>query len=479
MGAVCVTYCVGGLSLCNSVAGAYAEKSPVVVISGSPGLRERSNNPLLHHRVRDFRTQYDVFRRLCVAAAELNDADTALREIDRVLEAVARYRRPGYIELPRDMVAVVPEGPYHAKTSQPRSKPEALAEALAEASAMVAECQRPIILAGVEVHRFGLQKLLVELAEGAGIPIVTTMLGKSVISETHPLFAGIYEGAMGRDEVTRFVEESDCVLVLGAFMTDLNLGIFTANLDPGKCVYATSEQLQIRHHSYHDVLLTDFMAGLASANLKGKPRTLPPRPALIDARFELHAETPITIGRVMARLNQSLDASTVVIADVGDALFASMELVVREQTEFVSPAYYTSMGFAAPAVLGAITARPDLRAVALVGDGAFQMTGMELSNVVRRGLDPIIIVLDNGGLRYRAVIAQRRARIQRHPAVELSPFAGNSRRGPGIRGVDGGRVRRRAAFGMGRPAGHEPDPGSFGSDGLQQGAGATWTAARG
>ena len=49
IGAVCVTYCVGGLSLCNSIAGAYAEKSPVVVISGAPGLRERFNNPLLHH----------------------------------------------------------------------------------------------------------------------------------------------------------------------------------------------------------------------------------------------------------------------------------------------------------------------------------------------------------------------------------------------------------------------------------------------
>ncbi len=68
LGALCVTYCVGGLSLANSIAGAYAEKSPVVVISGSPGLGERVNNPLLHHKVKDFRTQYDVFRRLTVAA---------------------------------------------------------------------------------------------------------------------------------------------------------------------------------------------------------------------------------------------------------------------------------------------------------------------------------------------------------------------------------------------------------------------------
>ena len=61
LGAVCVTYCVGGLNLCNAVAGAYAEKSPVVVISGAPGVAEQANNPLLHHRVGSFSTQKDVF----------------------------------------------------------------------------------------------------------------------------------------------------------------------------------------------------------------------------------------------------------------------------------------------------------------------------------------------------------------------------------------------------------------------------------
>ncbi|MGC4005824.1 MAG: thiamine pyrophosphate-binding protein [Pirellulales bacterium] len=73
IGALCVTYCVGGLSACNSVAGAYAEKSPVVVITGSPGLRERVNNPLLHHKVRDFRTQLEVFEKITIAGAELSD----------------------------------------------------------------------------------------------------------------------------------------------------------------------------------------------------------------------------------------------------------------------------------------------------------------------------------------------------------------------------------------------------------------------
>ena len=67
----------------------------------------------------------------------------------------------------------------------------------------------------MEVHRFGLQDDLIALADGLGLPIATTILGKSVISECHPLFVGVYEGEMGRAEVTEFVEESDCLLMLG------------------------------------------------------------------------------------------------------------------------------------------------------------------------------------------------------------------------------------------------------------------------
>ena len=106
MGAVCVTYCVGGLSTVNAVAGAYAEKSPVVVISGSPGIKERGKDALLHHKVRDFHTQQRIYDEITVATALLDEPFTAFNEIDRVLDAVYRYKRPGYIELPRDMVDV-------------------------------------------------------------------------------------------------------------------------------------------------------------------------------------------------------------------------------------------------------------------------------------------------------------------------------------------------------------------------------------
>ncbi len=111
----------------------------------------------------------------------------------------------------------------------------------------------------------------------------------------------------------------------------------------------------------------------------------------------LQPERAITITQMVDRLDEQLDDETVVIADVGDALFGSSELTTRRRTDFISPAYYTSMGFAMPAALGVHFARPAARVVVIIGDGAFQMTGMELSNLVRHKFPTIVIVLDNSG----------------------------------------------------------------------------------
>ncbi|GAC1475806.1 MAG: thiamine pyrophosphate-binding protein [Isosphaeraceae bacterium] len=397
LGCVCVTYCVGGLSLCNSIAGAYAEKSPVIVLSGSPGLSERARNPLLHHKVKGFETQFEVFEKITVASTVIDDPLTAFNEIDRVIEAALRFKRPVYIEIPRDQVNVKPESPHRTPAGLPPSDADALREAVDEASAMLRAARRPMILADVEVHRFGLQDQLLELAESTGMPIATTILGKSVISESHPLFAGVYEGAMGRSEVTECIESADCLLMLGCFLTDINLGIFTAKLDPAHCINATSEDLRIRHHHYQDVRLDDFIRELSARKLSVARVAVPERSDPLATPWIARDQEPLTSARLFSRLNRMLGEDMVVIADIGDSLFGAADLLMSRRTEFISPAYYTSMGFAVPAAVGAGIANPSLRALVIVGDGAFQMTGMELSTIVRHGLNPIIVVLNNHG----------------------------------------------------------------------------------
>lgn len=395
LGVVCITYCVGGLKIANTTAQAYAEKSPLVVISGSPGLAERRRNPLLHHKVRDFDTQLNIFRHLTVAATDLIDVDNACCEIDRVLAAAVRYKRPVYIELPRDLTGTVCCCTGNPLPEAPGSNPDALREALADATRRLAEASRPVIIAGVELQRFGLQKAFLQFVESTGIPFATTPLSKSVLSEDHPLFLGVYEGAVGRDQTRRAVEESDCLMMLGAFMTDVNLGIFTAKIDQARTISSTSEDSSIAFHQYPEVYLSDFLSGLLEQELPQRSFEVS-RPPLPSADFEAR-DAPVSIERLFRYLDTFLGDHIVLLADPGEAMFAATDLTIRHPSAFLSPAYYTSMGFAVPGAIGAQLARPDLRPLVLVGDGAFQMTGMEVSTAARFGLSPIIVVLNNRG----------------------------------------------------------------------------------
>ncbi len=396
LGAVCVTYCVGGLKVANTTAEAFAEKSPVVIISGAPGMKEREKNPLLHHKVREFDTQKKVFEQLTIASTVLSDPQTAFQEIDRVLHAALRFKRPVYIELPRDMVSVPGIAHHRTLPVHTASDPKVLRAALAEAVAMINAAKRPVILADVELHRFGLQAELLRLAQHTNIPVAATILGKSVIAEHYPFYLGVYEGAMGRADVRRYVESSDCLLMLGAFMADTNLGIFTARLDPARSIYATSEKPSIRYHSYEEVRFKDFVRGLVRAKLRRRALGKIPRPPR-SKTFKAARGRALSVRRVFEHLNTFLDDQTVVVADVGDVLFGASDLYIHRRTDFLGPAYYTSMGFAVPASIGAQLANPKSRPLVLVGDGAFQMTGMELATSVRYGLNPIVVVFNNAG----------------------------------------------------------------------------------
>ena len=397
LGVVVVTYGVGGLKVVNTTAEAFAEKSPVLVISGAPGRAEELKNPMLHHKVDQFDTQRRVFEHLTAASADLNDPDTALHEIDRVLDAIDRRKQPGYLELPRDMLTV-PGRRTHTPpvTPPPSADPAALQEAVAEAEALLSAARQPVILAGEEVHRFGLVEPVLQLAERCRVPLAVSIMGKSAVPETHPLYMGVYAGALGDPAVQTYVEASDCLLLLGVFLTDVNLGVYTAHLDPRRCVHVTSERVAIAHHTYPNVGLAEFVTALNTTERVCPAPTDLPHPRTVTP-FVPVGDRPISVERLFECVDDWIDCHTLIVADVGDALFGSATLTTCRGGQFLSPAYYTSLGFGVPGSIGAQLARPTLRPLVLVGDGAFQMTGMELSTVVRYGLNPIVVVLDNGG----------------------------------------------------------------------------------
>jgi TPP-dependent 2-oxoacid decarboxylase len=398
IGLVCVTYCVGGLNVVNAIAGAYAEKSPVVVVSGAPGRKDREKDPLLHHKVKTFETQRRIYDEVTVASTVLLDEQRAASEIVRCVEACLRHKRPVYIEIPHDMVdREIPITGVPLATPE-KSDPHTLEAALEETLSLIRAAKKPVILAGVELARYRTAPLVVRMAERMNIPIAADLLSKSAVPENHPLYLGVYGGAMSSDEYVRqYVESADLVLMLGTFITDMSMGFYTAKLERRRTVLATTERVNVQYHRYDSIQFRDFLEALGASKIKPK-RFKHPNPHALPKPLKKEERTAaLSMVNVFRILSLHLDEHCCVIADIGDAIFGAVGIRSARQAQFIAPAYYMSMGFAVPASIGVAMATPSLRPYVLVGDGAFQMTGAEVSTAVRLGLSPIIIVLNNNG----------------------------------------------------------------------------------
>ena len=396
LGVCCVTYGAGGLNMVNSVACAYAEESPLVVLSGGPGRAERRRGVHVHHQVKTFESQLKVYAEVTEYSAILDDPDTAANHITRAIDVAARLKRPVYLEIPRDMV----NEPIDISDTRPRTMDRgidegAVEEAAQEILARLRGARQPVIIVGVEVHRFRLREQVVRLAERLNVPVASSFLGRGVFPTRHPQFAGTYLGVVSPQPLRDAVESSDCVLLLGERISDTSLGVSADRLTESNLILAVADDVFIGHHRYQRTPLTRIVERL------GAEESLPRRTDVIQQRpEEARARTawptgaePVSVGQVIDVLNDFLDEHPEVplVCDTGDALFASVEI---RSNEVMAPAYYATMGFAVPAALGLqVTSRR--RPIVLVGDGAFQMTGPEISHAPEYDCNPVVIVLNN------------------------------------------------------------------------------------
>jgi indolepyruvate decarboxylase len=406
LGVALVTYGAGGLNMVNPVGLAYAEESPVLVISGGPETRFRQQKPQLHHCVKSFETQRNVFAEVTEAQTILTDPSSAQVEVDRVVDTVLKVSRPGYIEIPRDMVN-------HEIITSEKAPPsvegtaQALEEALAEILHRLNSAERPVLFVGAQTRRFKLVDKVVALAESLNIPVVTAILGKASFPETHQNFIGTYFGQFANPGVREYVESSDCIFCLGVVLTEMETGGYTAKLDPARLIQATASEVTVGYHSYTGLDLSTLVAEL-SARTASKltptkrftiPKIDPEDTSAAKERKEL------TVLAMIEELNQFISERHIVVSDVGDCLYAGLSL---KTNAFIAPGYYSSMGFGVPAAIGAQLADKNRRPIVLVGDGGFQMTGMEISTAVKLGLNPIVIVFNNATYAMLRFVDQQR-----------------------------------------------------------------------
>ncbi len=384
-----VTWGAGAFNIVNAVAAAYAEKSPVVVISGAPGRHETRSGLRLHHQGPRLDTQFRVFQEITVAQARLDDPRTAPAEIARVLQAAVEESRPVYLEIPRDLVAA-PCEPVPEQQPWPYD-PEAVAACADAILERLAAARRPVLLVDVEIRRFGLEAKVAELARRLAIPVVTSFMGRGLLSEADAPLAGTYLGPAGDPVIGELVEGSDGLLLLGVILSDTNFGVSAGKIDLRRTIRVCDRSVAMGFHVFPEIPLPALVEALLErARPLGRARALP-RP--VGPRGLPADDAPIGPDDIARGINDLFAREGVlpVACDVGDCLFTAMSL---DHGPLTAPAYYAGMGYGVPAGMAAqlVTGR---RVLVLVGDGAFQMTGWELGNCRKLGVDPIVVIFNN------------------------------------------------------------------------------------
>ncbi|HEY6395657.1 MAG TPA: thiamine pyrophosphate-binding protein, partial [Candidatus Binataceae bacterium] len=179
IGVICVTYGAGGHNMVNPVAGSFSERVPILIFSGGPGEEERKLGTLIHHQAREIESQHRIYQEVTCASRVLTDPARAAQELHEVVRTIWAEQRPGYIEIHRDMVdrvIEVPEeiiqwdGHLHFRESDARK----VEEAARETAAMFNESKKPVVIAGIEIHRYKGARDLIALAEKMGAPVFAT-----------------------------------------------------------------------------------------------------------------------------------------------------------------------------------------------------------------------------------------------------------------------------------------------------------------
>lgn len=391
IGVAVVTYGAGAFNLVNAVAGAYAERSPVVVIAGAPGAAERTSGFMLHHQAKTIDTQLAVFREITCDQAVLTDPVTAPVEIARVLRSARERSLPVYIEFPRDMVAATCDAvPVLPRRAADRA---ALSECAAEILDKLKAAKSPVIIVDVEIRRYGIEKRVANLARKLGIPVVTTFMGRGLMEDAPDVVAGTYLGAAGDPGITKLVEHADALLLLGVILCDTNFALSQRRLDPRRTMLAIDRQVRVGHHQYPDLPLEDLVDALIARAPKTPLRKTSGGKPVKYPRGLKADDNPVMPSDIACAINDLFDkhGPMPMTSDIGDCLFTAMEI---ENTALAAPGYYAGMGFGVPAGIG-VAAATKRRPLILVGDGAFQMTGWELGNCRRYGLAPIVVLFNN------------------------------------------------------------------------------------
>lgn len=390
-GVLITTYGVGELSCINSLAGSAAENIPILMLVGMPSTEKILKNKIIHHNLfpPDYCIFTDIFSKITAKAVMLTKSLDIKKEIDECIEELKRRKSPVYIAVPQDICDVeIDDNPSDINIF---SNEKNLIKAADEIIKALNSSQNPIAITGSRIRSLSAVNKLKSFLKKSSIPFCSFLMGKGIINESSDNYLGTFLGEYVDDKLYKFIKNSDCIISIGTIFSDFNL--FGYDLKSDICIY--EDYSIVKNCSYENISMTELLDTLNKNILEHNKISF--KMHKIYPKTESPRDVELTSSYLYARLEEFLESNDILINDVGISMFGIAAMTFPDELRFENQYYWASIGWATPALLGICLADKSRRAILITGEGAHQLTIQELSNIISKNLNPIIIVLNNYG----------------------------------------------------------------------------------
>jgi indolepyruvate decarboxylase len=272
--------------------------------------------------------------------------------------------------------------------------------------ARLKKAKRPIAMPSFQVKRYHAQSQLLSLLNRTGLPFTLTSMDKGVVDESHPNYLGLFAGKDSAPaSAGKAALSADLILCVGEVLEeDFNVGSWSALLDPARKVILGPDYVKVGDQYFTSCMLPDVLAALARSAPRVK-RAKHPAPKLLPMVGQPH--DPISSAALYPRIQRFLREGDNLVVEGGSCMFPCASLLLPKGVSYEGQILWASIGWATPTTLGVALAEPKRRTIMVSGDGAHQLTANEIGVMGRYGINPIMIVLNNGIYGVEDVLSER------------------------------------------------------------------------
>ena len=392
-GALVTTYGVGELSAINAIAGCMAENVPVIHLVGLPSTKNIESKKLIHHNFQnvDYQNFINAYKNVTAASAFLTK-DNAKIEIDRIFKTLIREKKPVYLAIPEDIALMEISDKVIAYDWI--SDKNTLDELSLKIANKINNSQNPVIIGDILVKRFNAELEYKEFVYKSGIPTTNFLMGTNLIDMESENYMGSFLGEQSNPIIQQYVVNTDCLIAVGPIYSDLNSFGQTLpyKIENHIAIYGTYTYFEGK--CYDNVKMADLLETVT--NLIGK-KEIKIESVNLGLKPPVEKNEAISSLYIYARLQDFIKENDIIIAETGTIPYGIVQLKFSSSVEILTQNLWGSIGWATPATLGACLAKTQSRVILISGEGAHQITAMEIGNILRQGLKPIIIIINNNG----------------------------------------------------------------------------------